>query len=107
MKKGRLISVGWANITPTKSGLIAAPSVLATPVTPPAADRSSAVTTAIVYDCLAGTSIWLMLNRTSKTAIAVRNVGISGTMIRRTFDGKWVATMVVIRPNRDARRAAT
>jgi hypothetical protein len=61
--------------------------VLATPVTPPAAARSPGVTTAITYDCRAGTSIWLMLKRTRSTATADHNDGISGTRIRRTFDG--------------------
>ena len=37
---------------PTKSGLIAAPIVLATPVTPPAAARSRGSTSAMTYDCL-------------------------------------------------------
>ena len=57
MKNGALIRDGRANINPTNSGLIAAPVVRATPVIPAAADRSSALTTAMVYDCLVGTSI--------------------------------------------------
>src|SRR5204862_3454943 len=91
---GRLISVGRANMIPTRSGLIDAPIVLATPVIPAAADRSSGLTTAIRYDCLVGTSIWLRLNRTSRTATASDNVGISGTRISNTLDGRCVATMV-------------
>ena len=42
-------------------------AVRATPVIPDAAERSSGATTAIMYDCLVGTSIWLMLNRTSSS----------------------------------------
>ena len=48
IKKGALISVGCENKKPTNKGLIAAPMVLATPVIPAAADRSSGLTTAIV-----------------------------------------------------------
>ena len=61
----------------------------------------------MTYDCLVGTSIWLMLNRRSRTAIAAASVGISGTSIRRMFDGRWVATIVLIKPMRAASRAAS
>ena len=107
MKNGRLMRSGLANSRPTNSGLIEAPIVRATPVIPPAADRSAGVTTVRTYDCLAGTSIWLMLNLRSRTATASGNVGISGTRIKRTFDGRCVKTIVLIKPNREARREAT
>ena len=87
-------------------GEIAAPVVRAMPVTPAAADRSSGSTTAMTYDWRVGTSIWLRLNRSSRTAIASGSVGISGTRISRMFEGRWVKTIVLMRPNRAAIRAA-
>ena len=51
---------------PTNHGAIEAPTVRATPVIPAAAERSSGRTTAIKYDCLVGTSIWLMLKRSEQ-----------------------------------------
>src|ERR1700687_2276022 len=106
MKKGTLISAGCANRKPTNKGLIAAPMVLATPVIPAAADRSSGLTTAIVYDCLVGTSIWLMLKRARRTITASGRFGISGTSSSKMLEGKWVSTIVRIRPNRAASREA-
>src|ERR1700687_5448799 len=106
MKNGTLIQGGRANMNPTNKGLIAAPAVRATPVIPAAAERSSAGTTAIVYDCLVGTSIWLMLNRTSRTNTASERLGISGTSRSRMLEGRCVATIVLIRPQRAARRDA-
>src|SRR6267143_463269 len=79
MKKGRLISEGRANIHPANMGASAAPVVRATPVIPAAADRSSGPTMAMVYDCLVGTSIWLILKRSSSTRIASGRVGIKST----------------------------
>src|SRR6202035_2551460 len=102
MKNGALIHEGRANKTPTNNGLMAAPVVRATPVIPAAAERSSALTTAIVYDCLVGTSIWLMLKRSNKTAIAHGRFGISGTRISKILEGRCVATIVFTRPNRAA-----
>ena len=54
-----------------------------------------------------GTSIWLMLKRTSSTRMASGSVGISGTRMSRIFEGKCVATIVLIKPNREASRDAT
>ena len=73
---------------------------------PAAADRSSGSTTAITYDWRVGTSIWLRLKRSSSTAIASGRVGMSGTRISSTFDGRWVKTIVLISPIRAAIRAA-
>jgi len=106
-KNGRLISLGRANMRPTRRGLSAAPMVRATPVMPPAAARSAGDTTAMTYDCLAGTSIWLMLNRTRSTTAADHNDGISGTRISRMFEGRCVNTIVLIRPMRAASRDAS
>ena len=49
-----------------------------------------------------GTSIWLMLNRTSSTTTASVNVGMNGTSISSTFDGRCVNTIVLTSPNRAA-----
>src|SRR5438270_9936105 len=106
MKNGKLISAGRANKQPAKSGARAAPVVRATPVMPAVADRSSGRTRAIVYDCRVGTSIWLILNRRKSTRTAEESVGISGTRIRRIFDGRWVNTIVLMRPNREASQDA-
>src|SRR5258706_11797604 len=106
MKKGRLISEGLANRSPANTGARAAPVVRATPVMPAAEDRSSARTIAIVYDCLVGTSIWLILKRSRSARVAKARFGISGTRISRMFEGRCVKTIVLTRPNRDARRDA-
>ena len=53
-----------------------------------------------------GTSIWLMLKRNSRTRVASERLGISGTRMSRMFEGRWVKTMVLIRPKRDAMRDA-
>ena len=106
MKNGTLIDAGWANKIPAKTGANAAPVVLDMPAMPAAADRSCGGTTAIVYDCRVGTSIWLILNRRSRTAIASETVGIRGIRIRRILEGRCVKTMVFTRPKRDARRDA-
>src|SRR6266436_400367 len=76
----------------------AAPVVLAMPVTPAAADRSSGSTTDMTYDWRVGTSIWLRLNRRRSTVIARGRFGISGTRISSRFDGRWVKTIVSTRP---------
>jgi len=63
MKNGALIRDGRANINPTNNGLIAAPVVSGhAGDTGGCGSFFSALTTAMVYDCLVGTSIWLMLN---------------------------------------------
>ena len=48
-----------------------------------------------------------MLNRISSTTTASGSVGISGTRIKRMFDGRCVPTIVLIKPKRAARRAAS
>src|SRR5436309_3641454 len=106
MKNGTFIQEGRANINPTNKGLMAAPVVRAIPVIPAAAERSSARTTAIVYDCLVGTSIWLILNRTRRTKTASERLGINGTRMSRMLEGRCVTTIVLTRPNREAKREA-
>src|SRR5712691_7098475 len=107
MKNGTLIQEGLANIKPTNKGLMAAPVVRATFVIPAAAERSSARTTAIVYDCLVGTSIWLILKRTRRTKTASLRLGISGTRMSKMLEGRCVKTIVLTRPKREARRDAS
>ena len=60
----------------------------------------------MVYDCRVGTSICEIENRTRSTATARVAVGISGTSSRSTFEGRWVKTIVLIKPNRRASAAA-
>ena len=77
------------------------------PVTPAAAERSSGLTIAIVYDWRVGTSICEMLKRSSRTTIAQGRFGMSGTSMSRMFDGICVNTIVLISPMRAAMRAAS
>src|SRR5262245_51968777 len=107
MRNGRLTIEGFANKNPAKTGAMAARVVRAAPVMPAVEDRSSARTMVIVYECLVGTSIWLMLKRSRSTRIARGRLGISGTMISRMLEGRCVYTMVLTKPNRDASRDAT
>src|SRR5664279_6662911 len=72
------------------------------PVTPAAAERSAGGTSAIVYAWRVGTSIWEMLKRKSRTAMASGRLGMSGTKNRSTLEGKWVTTMVASSPIRRA-----
>src|ERR1035437_8868757 len=83
-------------------GEMAAPTLRATAVTPAAEDRSSGAATAITYDCRVGTSIWLMLNRNSSIRMARGRVGMNGTRISSTLEGRCVKTIVLISPIRDA-----
>jgi len=99
MKNGTFIQEGRANINPTNKGLMAALVVRATPVIPAAAERSSARTTAIVYDCLVGTSIWLILKRTRRTKTASLRLGISGTRMSKMFEGRCVKTWCLQGPS--------
>ena len=48
-----------------------------------------------------------MLKRMNKTSVASASVGINGTRISSTFDGKCVKTMVRTSPKRAAKRAAS
>ena len=47
-----------------------------------------------------------MLNRIISTVTAQGRFGINGTSINRTFDGRWVNTIVLIRPKRRASQTA-
>ncbi len=106
MRNGRLASDAVANSGPAISGAAATPRLRAIPVTPAAADRSSGATIAIVYDCRVGTSIWLIAKRARSAVTASGRVGISGTSISSTFDGRCVNTIVRTSPKRAASRPA-
>jgi hypothetical protein len=50
------------------------------------------------HTCLAGTSIWEMQNRATKTTAAAQARGMKGTAINSMFDGRWETTMVNMAP---------
>src|SRR5215207_10480707 len=101
MKNGRPNAAKLKAI-PEKMGEIVVAAVRATLVIPAVAVRSSESTTAIVYDLRVGTSIWETLIRSRKKSTASQAVGASGTIMSRTFDGRWVKTIVFSSPNRSA-----
>ena len=68
--------------------------------------RSSGVTTVITRACRVGTSIWDRQVRASSSAIAIGKVGANATAASSTLDGRWVPTIVAIRPKRRASRGA-
>src|SRR5882672_11074093 len=76
--------------------------VFGTAVMLAAAGRSSGATTAITYEARVGTSICDRALRTNSNMIATVRLGENGTRISRTFDGRWVNTMVLIKPMRSA-----
>src|SRR5438105_75969 len=94
--------IGLPRKMPAIAGERPAPIVRATPVIPAAAERSSGATTAIVYAWRGGTSICEMLNRKSSRPTAHGKLGMNGIRIKRTFDGRWVKTIVFTRPIRAA-----
>src|ERR1700692_1225652 len=81
---------------------VAQANVLGTDVTLAAAGRSSGLTTAITYDARVGTSICDNALRAINKPTAIVRFGANGISIRNTFDGRWVKTIVLIRPNRSA-----
>src|SRR5712691_8486927 len=92
---------------PDSSGLIPVARLRGTAVTLAAAGRSPGGTTAMTYELRVGTSICERALRASNSTIAGGRVGMNGTRASSTFDGRWVNTMVLTRPMRWARRAAT
>src|SRR5580704_15252253 len=95
------------SIAPAGSGANADARLRGTFVTVAAAARSSGGTTAITYDCRAGTSICEVDDRSSRNPIASAGVGIRAASISIRFDGRWLNTIVLIRPKRDASAAET
>src|ERR1700674_1535585 len=94
-KNGKLIRAALPTTTVAIMGEIAAPTERATPVTPAAAERSSGLTTATVYDWRAGTSICEMENRSQSIAVANDRFGMSGTRISNKLEGTWLKTIVL------------
>src|SRR6516164_10192457 len=72
--------------------------VLGTAVMLAAAGRSSGATTAMTYEARVGTSICDRALRARSRAIAMVRSGAKGIRINRTFDGRWVKTIVLINP---------
>src|SRR5208282_651908 len=95
------------SIAPAGNGAIAAARLRGTLVTVAAAARSSGGTTAITYDWRAGTSICEVEARSNSAAIASPGVGIRAATISIAFDGRWLNTIVLIRPKRAASAADT
>src|ERR1700722_17675859 len=81
---------------------VAQAKVLGTDVTLAAPGRSSGLTTAMTYDARVGTSICDNALRAISKPTAIVRFGANGISIRNTLDGKWVKTIVLIRPNRSA-----
>src|SRR5687767_9889433 len=84
------------------TGATAAAAVRTVFVIPAVAVRSSASTTAIMYDLRVGTSICDTLMRNKNSATASSPLGASGTRINTTLDGRWVNTIVFNSPKRFA-----
>src|ERR1700741_5393610 len=85
---------------PASKGLSADAKLRGTAVKLAAAGRSCGVTTDITYDVRVGTSICDKALRASSKPIAVERFGAKGTSIKKTFDGRCVNTMVLMRPKR-------
>jgi len=81
-EKGTLNKAALASNGPAITGERDAPVVRAMPVMPAAAERSSGLTTAIVYDWRVGTFICEILKRISSTAIDSGRFGMSGSYPR-------------------------
>src|ERR1700704_6091631 len=92
---------------PAISGPIDDARLLETAVMLAAAARSPGDTTAITYELRVGTSICERTLRASRRTIAQARFGANGTSMSRTLDGRWVNTIVLIKPKRSAMRTAT
>src|SRR5579864_1546184 len=92
---------------PARIGLAALARLRGTAVILAAAGRSAGVTTAMTYEVRVGTSICDSAFRASSKAIAVARFGANGTKIRKMLDGRWVNTIVLIRPIRSDTGTAT
>ena len=95
-----------ASIAPPSDGLSAEARLRGTAVKLAAAGRSSGVTTDMTYALRAGTSICESALRTKRSASATGKVGANAAAMRHRFAGRWVKTMVLIRPMRCASGAA-
>src|SRR5688572_8308677 len=89
------------------TGPAAAAKLRGTDVMLAAAGRSCGGTMAMTYDVRVGTSFCDNALRASRHAIAQPSVGMNGTRIRNTLDGRCVNTIVFTKPIRRAIRTAT
>src|SRR5579864_3459605 len=89
------------------AGLTAAAKLRGTAVTLAAAGRSAGVTTAMTYEVRVGTSIWDKALRASSRPMTVGRFGAKATRTRKMFDGRWVKTIVLMRPMRSESGTAT
>src|SRR5438034_9918057 len=94
-----MLSAASLNAILAKVGETALAVVRATFVMPAVAVRSSGSTTAIVYDCLVGTSICEMLMRSRNNAMAGHAPGANGSSRGSPFDGRSVHRIVVRNPD--------
>ena len=76
-------------------------------MTAAAAVRSGGVTTVITSACRVGTSICDSVVRASSSTAAAGKVGANATAASSTLLGRWVPTIVAIRPNRRASSGAS
>src|SRR5262249_46500529 len=100
-------NVVWSSIQPASTGGNAAARLRGTLVTLAAAARSSGGTTAITYDCRAGTSMLETHMRKSRHATAAVAFGITPVRAKRKLAGRCVKTIVSMRPIRAASRVET
>jgi hypothetical protein len=96
-----------AIVSPETKGASAWARARALAVSPAAAGRSSGATRATVKAWRVGTSICDSTWRARSTAAAASKLGMKGTAMSRTFDGRCVKTIVFRRPIRSPTRAAT
>src|SRR5262245_20953906 len=94
-------------MAPANAGLSEDARLRGTAVTLAAAVRSGGVTTAMTYDVRVGTSICESAALTSSNASATIKSGENAAAIRKTLDGMWVKTIVLMRPKRFESQAAT
>ena len=76
-------------------------------MTAAAAVRSGGVTTVMTSAWRVGTSICDSVVRASSSTAATANVGANATAASSMLLGRWVPTMVAIRPNRRASSGAS
>src|SRR5262245_3964712 len=95
------------NSAPDSAGLIDEARLRGTAVTLAAAVRSAGVTTAITYEVRVGTSICESAERRSSSASTMVRLGENAARMRQRLEGICVNTIVLTRPKRVPRRAAT
>lgn len=99
-KNGAFIHAADAMRGAAMSGASEVPSCLEVVVTPLAAERNCDGIIAFTYDVRVGTSIWEIQLRSHRSTAVPAKVGINGTHISNTLEGRCVQTIVFIRPIR-------